>query len=104
MDLELKYKLYLIDKSLTFPEWIVCKELLGNLGDIKYDEDEYIDGKFIYHYNSKKDIFYLSYFNIWSVFDEKYNMNYADIQELTLLYIENTYNLKGINIYYISHR
>jgi hypothetical protein len=68
MNIELKYKLYLIDPiSYTYPElpqWILYEELLGNLGKIEKDKDVYIDDKFMYHYNSKYGQSWLSYDNI----------------------------------------
>jgi hypothetical protein len=100
MDILTKYKLYLIDKTLDFtelPQLMLCEEHLGNLGKIEKDKDVYIDGKVIYHYNSKNGDFYLSYNNIWSFFVSKFNMKYEDIQHVTSLYVEETYNLKGIN-------
>jgi hypothetical protein len=98
MDILKKYKLYLIDNSLEFPEWKLCEELLGGLGKIEESKDVYINGKFIYHYDSKNGNFYLSYENIWSFFEDKFNMEDINIKHITTLYIENTYYLKGINI------
>jgi hypothetical protein len=97
MNIELKYKLYLIDNTLDFPEWNMCENLLGNLGVIKENEEVYIDSKYMYNYYSKNGIFWLSYNNIWSFFESEFNMDYTNIQQLTRIYIECTYNLKGIN-------
>jgi hypothetical protein len=97
MDILKKYKLYLIDSiNCPFPEWTMCEKLLGNLGKIKYDEYVYIDGGYIYYHDSKNGNFCLSYANIWKVFEDEIKLNHSDIQQLTKIYIENTYNLKGI--------
>jgi hypothetical protein len=98
MDILKKYKLMLIDPiNYPFPEWILCEELLGILGKIEENKDVYIDDKYVYYYDSKKGIFYLSYKNIWSFFENKFNMEHTDIQQVTSIYVEKTYNLKGIN-------
>jgi hypothetical protein len=97
MDLLTKYKLYLIDNSLEFNEWKLCQELLGILGKIEYDKDVYFDGKFMYKYDSKNSELILSHQHIWSFFEDKFNMEYTDIQQVISLYVEETYKLKVIN-------
>jgi hypothetical protein len=76
--------------------WNLCEKILGRLGKIKEDKYVFIDGKFMYTYNSKYQFFWLSYDNILSFFKSEFNMEYIDIQHVTSLYIEDTYNLKGI--------
>jgi hypothetical protein len=61
MNIELKYKLYLIDpKQFPLSEWTLCERLLGKFGKIEEYETCYIDGKFQYKYISNNRKFWLS--------------------------------------------
>jgi hypothetical protein len=96
MNIELKYKLYLIDPiNYPFPEWNMCENLLGNLGNIKMNEYVYIDGKFIYKYSNKyKDyVFCISSQNIHSFFD-KFELECIIITNIIKLFIEYRYNIR----------
>jgi hypothetical protein len=98
MDILKKYKLMLIDPiEYSFPEWSLCEELLGNLGKIEENKEYYSNNKihkFYCKYNKIEGHFWLSYVNIWSVFENKLNMDDYEIEEITTFYIKVKYDLK----------
>jgi hypothetical protein len=96
MDILNKYKLYLIDKNLTFPEWKMCEYLLGGLGTIKENEDVYIDNIFIYNFSY--NTFQVSKTNIYSLFESKFDIDELNFKILINLYIEHTYHIQCTNI------
>jgi hypothetical protein len=95
-DIEHIHKLCIIDKSLEFPEWILCEELLGNLGEIKENEDYYHDGKFIYRYYTNTSWFNISFY-LWNLFQKK--LYKYDIQDFLTYYMEYKYDMKLYNVY-----
>jgi hypothetical protein len=92
MDIEKRYKLFLIDKSLEFPEWNLCEELLGGFGDIKKNISMYKDGEFVYLYDIFKNKLILND-NIHEAFRLKYNMDVYNIDILIKCYIDYKYNI-----------
>jgi hypothetical protein len=89
-----KYKLYLIDPiNYHFPEYSLCKKIFGNLGELKYDEDIFINDKYMYKLITKNGGLGLSYDNIWIFFEKEIGMK-DDwyIHYIIKLYFEIEYN------------
>jgi hypothetical protein len=101
MTIENKFKLFLIDNSYVFPEWLLCEQLFGNFGEIKENEDVFIDDKFAYHYNTKENYFTISssYIHYFDYFCTMKGYNVENRIELIRLYIEHKYKL---NIMYLT--
>jgi len=47
-------------------------------------------------YNKKSDYVYISYDDIWSVLEDKFGLNYYEIRKLTVRWVNEVYNLRGI--------
>ncbi len=47
-------------------------------------------------YNRKNGEVYINYYEIWSVLEDKFGLNYGEIQELTQRWLDEVYNLRGI--------
>ena len=41
---------------------------------------------------------YISYDDIWSVLEDKFGLNYSETQELTKVWLDEVYNLRGITM------
>jgi hypothetical protein len=63
-----------------------------------------INNKYSYIYDSKTNVLYIDYTNIWRVFKSKYDMGYVDIQKLITGYVVSTHNIevKRINTNYLE--
>jgi hypothetical protein len=46
--------------------------------------------------NRKNDYVYINYDDIWSVLSLKFHLSYSEIQELTKIWLDEVYNLRGI--------
>jgi hypothetical protein len=47
-------------------------------------------------YDRKNGYVYINYDEIWSVLEDKFGLNYGEIQELTRVWLDEVYNLKGV--------
>ena len=47
-------------------------------------------------YDRKKDYVYINYDEIWSVLEDKFGLNYSEIQKLTERWLDEVYNLRGV--------
>jgi hypothetical protein len=47
-------------------------------------------------YNRKDEGVYIDYDDIWSVLEDKFGLNYSEIQELTKIWLDEVYNLRGV--------
>ena len=54
------------------------------------------DGKCILQYNKKSGYVYVSYGEIWSFLSSFFSMEYEQIQDITKVWVEERYNLRGI--------
>ena len=54
------------------------------------------DDKIIFEYDNKNGWFWLDYDKIWLVFENKYKLNYAEIQIFIKKVVEDTLNLNGV--------
>ena len=55
-----------------------------------------INDKYSYIYDSKTNVLYIDYTNIWRVFKSKYDMGYVDIQKLITGYVVSTHNIEEV--------
>jgi hypothetical protein len=47
-------------------------------------------------YHRKNDYVYINYDEIWSVLEDKFGLNYSEIQKLTERWLDEVYNLRGV--------
>jgi hypothetical protein len=47
-------------------------------------------------YDRKNGYVYINYDEIWSVLEDKFGLNYGEIQELTRVWLDEVYNLRGV--------
>ncbi len=47
-------------------------------------------------YDRKNDYVYINYYEIWSVLEDKFGLNYSETQELTKRWLDEVYNLRGV--------
>ena len=56
-----------------------------------------LNDKILFEYNQKNGYFWCKYNEIWSVFEDKFNLDYIDIQMLIKKVVLNTLNLRDIS-------
>ena len=56
----------------------------------------YKKGHNIMIYNRKDEVVYINYYEIWSVLEGKFGLNYSETQELTKRWLDEVYNLRGV--------
>jgi hypothetical protein len=47
-------------------------------------------------YDRESDVFYINYYEIWSVLEDKFGLKYSEKQELIKRWLDEVYNLRGI--------
>ena len=57
------------------------------------------NGDWLFSLNNKYNEFWVSYKNIWSVYESKYDLNYQQIKELFKGILEEHFNLKEFTAY-----
>ena len=50
-------------------------------------------------YNRKNDDVYINYYEIWSILEGKFGLNYSETQQLTKEWLVEVYNLRGITTF-----
>ena len=76
--------------------------LFDNLESVQSDEIEdwtlyrYKKGHNFMVYSRKNDRVYINYYEIWSVLEDKFGLNYNETQELTQRWLDEVYNLRGV--------
>jgi hypothetical protein len=76
--------------------------LFNDLESVQSEEDEdwvlyrYKKGHNFMIYDRKNDYVYINYYEIWSVLENKFGLNYFEIQELTKRWLDEVYNLRGV--------
>jgi len=50
-------------------------------------------------YDRKNGYVYINYDEIWSVLEDKFGLNYGEIQELTRVWLDEVYNLRGVTTF-----
>ena len=95
-----KYKIgQLLDEPLSNEE----KEIIDFISDKIKDLTLFIDngnyyymnsiGEFIFEQDEKNDTLLIRYDGFWSVLEDKYSLNYADIQVIIKSMVETTYKM-----------
>jgi hypothetical protein len=87
---------------MTKLQKLCIKWLNNNYGNLKPLETEkyskYIfyckNGKIIFDYNKETGYVYIHYKEIWDFFELFFGMDYDQIQDLTMKWVEEYYNLK----------
>lgn len=59
------------------------------------DIDYRKDGNLLFYYRKNEDVFRFK-FDIWSNFENKYNLNYHELKELFVGVVEEVLNYKGV--------
>ena len=76
--------------------------LFNDLESVQSEEDEdwvlyrYKKGHNIMIYDRINEVVYINYYEIWSVLENKFGLNYFEIQELTKRWLDEVYNLRGV--------
>jgi hypothetical protein len=91
--------------SKIHPEWKEIKEWLMDLFDgMEKKESElgfyfYKNDKFLFEQDLKNEWFWISYWNIWSIFYSKYEIEYNHVQTFFWIILEHitNYKAKAIN-------
>jgi hypothetical protein len=67
---------------------------------VKDDKTYYVDEDrkplFFYYQDSKNGYVYVNYERIWVFFESIFGLNYSDSQEIVKVWLEETYNLRGV--------
>ncbi len=53
-------------------------------------------------YDRKNEVVYINYYEIWSVLEDKFGLNYSETQELTKRWLDVVYNLRGVTPHSVS--
>ena len=83
---------------------LVIKWLHKEFGDltpvVKDDKTYYVDKDglplFYYYQDSKNGYVYVNYERIWVFFESIFGLNYSDSQAIVKVWLEETYNLRGV--------
>ena len=76
--------------------------LFNDLDIVQSEEQEnctlyrYKKGHNFMIYNRKNGNVYINYDEIWSVLENKFGLNYDETQELTRVWLDEVYNLRGV--------
>jgi hypothetical protein len=76
--------------------------LFNDLESVQSVEDEdwtlyrYRKGHNFMIYYKTNEVVYINYYEIWSVLEDKFGLNYSETQELTKRWLDEVYNLRGV--------
>ena len=76
--------------------------LFDDLEQVQSEENEYWSlfrykkGENLMIYDRKSEDVYINYYEIWSFLEDKFGLNYDDIQSLTQKWLDEVNNLRGI--------
>ena len=76
--------------------------LFNDLESVQSEEIEdwtlyrYKKGHNFMAYDKESDEIYINYYEIWSVLEGKFGLNYTDIQKLIKKWLDEVYNLRGV--------
>jgi len=76
--------------------------LFDDLEEVQSEKKEYLTlfrykkGHNLMGYDRKSKEVYIDYDEIWSFLEDKFELNYSEIQELTKKWLGEVYNLRGI--------
>jgi hypothetical protein len=85
-----------------------CKQEFKELLSKSYKMKLYQDGveflnendEWLFKYDLKNKYFWIQYKRIWSVFSDKYSLNYQQIKELTTSTLREVYNLQDVRTFW----
>jgi hypothetical protein len=88
-----------MNKQKIILKWL--NKEYGNLTKVvRDDETFYIDkdrlSLFYYYQDKKNGYIYINYDRIWSFLESVFSMNHLEISELLKVWLEDTYNLRGV--------
>ncbi len=97
------YRKYKIGQLLDEPLHNEEKEIIDFISDKIKDLTIFIDngnyyymnsiGEFIFEQDEKNDRLWVRYYGFWSVLEDKYSLNYDDIQVIIKDMVETTYKM-----------
>jgi hypothetical protein len=102
-----------LDKTLEIFDIKEPMDFLNLFNDLESVQSEEQENLTLYRYKKGHNLMvydrdflyvYLSYYDIWSVLEEKFGFNYGEIQELTKVWLDEIYNLRGVTPYRNSLR
>jgi hypothetical protein len=76
--------------------------LFDDLESVQSEEQEYWTlyrykkGHNFMIYNRKNEYVYISFNDIWSVLEDNFGLNYSETEELTKVWLDEVYNLRGV--------
>jgi hypothetical protein len=94
-----------LDKTLEIFDIKEPMDFLNLFNDLESVQSEERQDWTLYRYkkgynfmihNRKNDYVYISYDIIWSVLEDKFGLNYTETQELTKVWLDEVYNLRGV--------
>jgi hypothetical protein len=96
-----RYKIsQLLDEPLSNKEKEIIDFISDKIKDLTLFIDEYgyhnymnSKGHFIFKQDEKNDTLLIRYDGFWSVLEDKYSLNYADIQVIIKSMVETTYKM-----------
>ncbi len=88
-----------MDKEKIILKWL--NKEFGNLTKVVRDDRTfYIDkdrlSLFYYYQDQKNGYIYVNYNRIWLLLESVFSMNHLEISELLKVWLEDTYNLRGV--------
>jgi hypothetical protein len=88
-----------MNKQKIVLKWL--NKEFGNLTPVvKGDRTFYIDKDrlplFYYYQDEKNGWVYVNYVRIWSLLESVFSMNHLEISELLKVWLEDTFNLRGV--------
>ena len=95
-------KLFNIESPMDF------LHLFDNLVQVQSEEKEdwtlfrYKKGHNFMIYDRKSEDVYINYDEIWSFLNDKFGLNYTEIQSLTEEWLDEVYNLRGVTTHSIN--
>jgi len=88
-----------MNKQKIIVKWL-NKEFGGLTPVVSGDRTYYVDENnlplFYYHQDEKNGWVYINYDRIWLFLESVFSMEYLEIRELLKVWLEDTYNLRGV--------
>jgi hypothetical protein len=94
-----------LDKTFEIFDIKEPMDFLNLFNDLDVVQSEDLDSWTLYRYKKghnfivydrESDVFYINYYEIWSVLEDKFGLKYSEIQELTKIWLDEVYNLRGV--------
>jgi ribosomal protein S18 len=94
-----------LDKTFEIFDIKEPMDFLNLFNDLDVVQSEDLDSWTLYRYKKghnfivydrESDEIYINYYEIWSVLEDKFGLKYSEIQELTKIWLDEVYNLRGV--------